>query len=133
MRHSLLVFVVSLALVLATAGAQSQVTSPTVAYANLTVSNAAYYISQVNESGYLIFYPNLTQAYADLFKAESMYNTSPSTAVVYANKAVNEAASEYLRISGYRNESVIGMAALTAVFAVVLARVSRRVKRQAGK
>ena len=132
MRSVLLAFVLSFSFALAAAGAQSQFTNPTVAYANLTVNNAAYYISQVNESGYLIFYPNLTQAYADLFKAESTYNTSPITAVVYANKAVNEATSEYIRISSYKSESVVVMAAATIVLAIVIARTTRRI-RKSGK
>ena len=133
MRRLLLAFVLLLTLMLAGAKAQSQVNTPTVAYANQTVSNAAYYISQVNESSYLAFYPNLTQAYADLFKAESTYNTSPATAVIYANKAMSEAASEYARIGSYRSESIIAMAALTAVFAILIWRSARRVKRQRGR
>ncbi len=133
MRHLLLAFALAFSFAIAAAGAQSQVTNPTVAYANQTVSNAAYYLSQVNESGYLIFYPNLTQAYANLFKAESTYNTSPATAVVYANEAVSEAADEYARISSYRAESIIVMAASTIVLILLLGRVARQVKRQKAK
>ena len=133
MRHLLLSFALAFSFVIAAAGAQPQVTNPTAAYANQTVSNASYYLSQVNESGYLIFYPNLTQAYSDLFKAESAYNTSPATAVVYANKAVGEAAGEYARISDYRAESIIVMSASIAVLIVLLGRVARQVKRQKGK
>ena len=133
MRRSLLAFLVSFSLVLAAAGAQTQFNGTTVAYANETVANAAYYIQQVNESSYLIFYPNLTKAYADLFKAESVYNTSPSVAVVYANKAATEASHEYARISAYRDESFAAMAAVTVLFVVLLSLVSRRVDRHRKK
>ncbi|MDE1874354.1 MAG: hypothetical protein KGI04_04550 [Candidatus Micrarchaeota archaeon] len=129
MSRLLTAFVVSLFLAMAVAGAQTQINNPTIAYANETVSNAAYYLSQVNESGYLIFYPNLTQAYSDLFKAESTYNTSPSSAVVFANKAVDEANTEYQRISTYRSESAVVMVAFTIFFVLLLGRVARPVKK----
>ncbi|MCL5239170.1 MAG: hypothetical protein M1286_01705 [Candidatus Marsarchaeota archaeon] len=129
MSRPLAAFIVSLSLAIALAGAQTQINNPTVAYANQTVSNSAYYLSQVNESGYLVFYPNLTQAYSDLFKAESTYNTSPSTAVIFANKAVDEANTEYQRISAYRPEAVVVMAAFTVFFVLLLGRAARPVKK----
>jgi hypothetical protein len=130
MGRLLLAFVLSLSFVAAPAWAQSSFNSTTASYANETISNAAYYIEAVNESSYLVFYPNLTQAYADLFKAESLYNTSPATAVIYANKAVKEASGEYARISGYRDESAIAMAAIMIVLAVMIGRLARPVRKQ---
>jgi hypothetical protein len=133
MGRLLLAFVLSLSFVAAPAWAQSSFNSTTASYANETISNAAYYIEAVNESSYLVFYPNLTQAYADLFKAESLYNTSPATAVIYANKAVKEASGEYARISGYRNESAIAMAAITIVLAALIGRLAMPVRKQRGQ
>ncbi|MDE1768586.1 MAG: hypothetical protein KGH62_04400, partial [Candidatus Micrarchaeota archaeon] len=52
----------------------------TVQQANATISQVTQYVNTVNESGYLIFEPNLTVAYRDLNKAISLYNTSPDTA-----------------------------------------------------
>ncbi len=127
MKASLLAFALSVSFAIAVAGAQSQITNPTVAYANQTVSNAAYYISQVNESGYLIFYPNLTQSYSYLAKAQSLYNSSPAAAVIYANKATSEAVAQYARISSYKSESIVVMAAFTIFFALLLGRVMRPV------
>jgi hypothetical protein len=130
MGRLLLAFVLSLSFAAAPAWAQSSFNSTTASYANETISNAAYYIETVNESSYLVFYPNLTQAYADLFKAESIYNTSPAVAVVYANKAIKEASDEYARISSYRNESAIAMAAITIILAALIGRLAMPVRKQ---
>lgn len=129
MKAMILAFLLSATLTIALSQAQSQVTNPTVQYANQTVSNAAYYLSQVNESGYLIFYPNLTQAYVNLLKAESIYNTSPASAVVLANKAVSEASTEYARIGTYKTESAVATGAFVVFFAFLLSRSTRRMQK----
>ncbi len=85
--------------------------------ANMTIKNATLYISSINESGYFIFYPNLTESYAYLAKARLLYKDSPSSAVFYANKAEASAYSAYKSIGYYRTVS----AAVSAVSAVVFA------------
>lgn len=125
MIPSILKIALLLSLTATMAGAQSQLSNTSTEFANNSVSSAAYFLQQVNESGYLIFYPNLTQAYANLAMAQSLYNRSPASAIIYANKAVTEANAEYARISDYRDESMVVMAAFTIVFVLLLARVMR--------
>jgi hypothetical protein len=87
-----------LAISLMAAGAYAQqlgAANYTVSYANATVASASAYVESVNQSGYLIFYPNLTQAYAYLNKANAAYNTSPDAAVIYAQEARASAAVQY--------------------------------------
>lgn len=131
MRHALLLF--SFFALLAVASAQSEIGTATRQAANQTISSAANYIELVNESSYLIFYPNLTQAYSDLAKAQNLYNTSPTSSVVYANKAAGEASAEYERISRYKSESIIVMLVLTALFALLLVILMRPVRNGTGK
>ena len=80
-------------------------TNYTSAYANHTINQTLGYINQVNESGYLIFYPNLASAYAYIQKAQQSATTSPDTAILYAGMATTQAQAEYSRISGYKTLS----------------------------
>ena len=68
----------------------------------------------MNQSGYLIFYPNLTQAYGYLDRAEAVRNASPASAVLYAEEAQSSAAAQYGAIGGYRNLSFAIIAVLAA-------------------
>ncbi len=88
--------------------------------ANSTLANATYFVEQVNESAYLIFYPNLTQAYYYLNKSSAALNSSPDTSVAYANLAVSSAKSQYALIGKYRTVSAAVMALITAFFAMML-------------
>ncbi len=123
MRLAPLLFLACFACLALQAGAQTFGSNDTKAYANTTIHNALNVINAVNESGYLIFYPNLTQAYADINQSMALYNNSPSAAVVLANKASLEADNQYMQISTYRQESIVVMLALTAVFAYAVMRV----------
>ena len=111
-----------LAILLMAAGATAQRigSNYTVEYANLTLASASAYVDSVNQSAYLIFYPNLTQAYAYLGKAKATYNTSPASSVLYAQEARSSAMAQYLAISGYRKMSFAVMAALTVASAAAV-------------
>ena len=99
------------------------------AYANQTLVNATAQVNAVNESGYLIFYPNLTSAYADLQGAQEALNTSPTTTVALANRAVSEADAQYRLTGTYRNASAAIMVAFVLALALVLGKVMRPAKR----
>ena len=88
--------------------------------ANLTINQTAQYISAINQSGYLVFYPNLTQAYSYLNRSIGLERTAPSSAVMYANMARDSAASEYARISTYKQDSLIVLIVYTAITALIL-------------
>ncbi|MGI0141791.1 MAG: hypothetical protein ACREBF_04050 [Candidatus Micrarchaeales archaeon] len=92
----------------------------TIAYANQTINQTMSYVNLVNQSGYLIFYPNLSGAYAYLAKAQNIYTTSPSSAILYANQAKAIAKEQYAQIGTYRTTSLAVMAILTVAFFIWL-------------
>ena len=100
----------------------------TQAQANAIIRNATNYINEVNDSGYLVFYPNLTQAYSYLNKSYALYPSSPSGAVYYATLASASAQGQYGRISYYRSASLITVLVLTVVVAALLYLFMRPVK-----
>lgn len=117
MRLLLQIALLAVALTAAGASAQQLGAVYSKAYANATLAGASAYVSSVNQSGYLVFYPNLTQAYAYLGKAQAAYNSSPAAAVLYADEARSSAEEQYGAMSGYRNLSFAMMAVLTAASA----------------
>ncbi len=112
---------------------QTGIYSTTQQYANQTLTSAINFVNLVNESGYVVFYPNLTQAYSDLANAERLYNASPSSSVFYANKAVDEANTQYQIIGRYRETAVISMLALTLISGLALYRLSQPVAKETRK
>ena len=103
----------------------SQISSSnyTVAQANSTIASTYRYINSVNESGYLIFEPNLTSAYNYISKASLLENTSPDVAVVYAQTAYSLAQSQYDAISAYRGRSLPVLVIFTIVALIALLKV----------
>ncbi|MGC8547404.1 MAG: hypothetical protein ACP5MC_00165 [Candidatus Micrarchaeia archaeon] len=95
-------------------------------YANKTIQAAEAYIEKINESTYLVFVPNLTQAYAYLSKAKKVLNASPYEAMVYADEAKKSAAAAYAQLNAYRVPSALAMLAFTIVIAAILARIMRK-------
>jgi len=131
MRYTFLLPLLCIVSLLAVAGAQTAVISaPSKAYANQTINQAAAAIEIVNESAYLIFYPNLTQAYADLSNAQSAYNTSTASVIFYASKAMQEANLQYQQLNTYRNVSIAVMLFFSLVFALLIIRVVRPVEQK---
>jgi gamma-glutamylcysteine synthetase len=111
----------------------AQVATANASYANRTLQQAETVLAQVNESGYLVFYPNLTKAYADLSKAQQLYNTSPQGSLFYSQRAISEAEAQYQSMSSYRLYSALVMGAATLVFIFLLLRLFTPAKgRRAG-
>jgi hypothetical protein len=129
MRPIMPLFFLSLACIMTMSSAQSTISSFSKTYANATITQAISVLNQVNQSGYLIvFNPNLTQAYLDLNRSISLYNTSPASAVIFANRAINEANTQYMLISEYKQISFIIMLAFTIAFALLIVKVMKPVK-----
>lgn len=101
----------------------------TVEEANAIISNATLYVNGINQSSYLIFYPNLTASYAYLSKARLIYKDSPSSAIFYANKATYSAYSAYTAIGYYRYISAALSALFAAVFAGLLYKLMKPVRK----
>ncbi len=92
----------------------------TVAYANSTINSTANYIETINQSGYLLFYPNLSKAYSYLEKARGIYTKSPSAAVVYTDQAEAYAREQYAIMAQYKFYSFIAAAIFTLVMGAIL-------------
>jgi hypothetical protein len=121
----LFIFAAQLYLVAQSAG-QSHYTA---AQANQTLSNATAYVSIINESGYLVFYPNLAQAYSYLNESRQALNSSPSNSIVYADLALASAKSSYQKIGTYRGISLLG----TMVFTIIVGLILYRFMKPVGK
>lgn len=98
--------------------------------ANSIINSTLSYLNTINQSGYIIFYPSLSEAYAYLNNATKLYNTSPNTAVAYALKAKEIASEEYMRISSYRLESFISVLLFTLFMLFLLYLYIRPVKKK---
>ncbi|MGC8662421.1 MAG: hypothetical protein ACP5RT_01390 [Candidatus Micrarchaeia archaeon] len=88
----------------------------TPAQANATINSTISYLNKVNESGYLIFYPDLSQAYVYVNNASKLYLTSPNTAVAYALKARKIATIELEKLSSYKLISFV----LSLIFTIAM-------------
>jgi len=84
------------------------------------INETANYINLVNESGYLIFYPSLSEAYAYMNNATKFYNSSPDLAVSYALKAKQIALQEEEKLNSYKLISLISTLIFTIIMLVTL-------------
>jgi len=119
------------------APALAQQPFPTIGSGNYTssaaktfIASAYNYVNAINQSGYLIFMPNLTLSYKYLDDAESMYNSSPGTAVIYASKAISAARLSYQRISYYKAYSLVVLTVFTVAVGIILYRLMKPIKQQ---
>ncbi len=120
MRLHALLIIISVAAIMQPYAASIRAQSYTKSQANLTISNVTEYIAMVNESSYLIFSPNLAQAYSYIGKAQNALNDSPDLAVRYAQLANISAGSAYDAIGQYKNYSLLAMLVFTGVMALLL-------------
>jgi hypothetical protein len=128
------VLLLSVIMSLPTAMHASQISSSnyTVAQANATIASAYAYINSVNESGYLIFEPNLTSAYQYLNSASELMNSSPQAAITNAQKASALAKYQYESISAYRRQSLVVVTAFSIVMLFALYKVMQPTKTRRG-
>lgn len=90
------------------------------------INSTAQYIKSVNESAYLVFYPNLAQAYNALGQAENVSRDNSTAAYALLATARSDAQSELQRISQYKQDSLYVMLAVAAFLAAMLAWLMRR-------
>ncbi len=98
--------------------------------ANISIHQAEQYVNSINQSGYLIFYPNLSQAYSYINTAKRVYLDSPSSAVLYAEKAKASAKAAYDEIDVYRRASLLLMIVFTLVVAIALNKFMRPINKK---
>ncbi len=87
---------------------------------NLTgaINSTAHFINRVNQSGYLILYPNLAQAYGYLDMAKNQSNESYS--YVLLAKARASAQSQLEAMNRYRRDSLYALIASAALLFALL-------------
>lgn len=102
----------------------------TVAEANSTFANASAYVTTVNRSAYLVFYPDLKQSYSYLDKAGTLLNRSPSQSILYSNMAVRSAKVAYANIGPYRQASAAAALVFTLFMVFLLYRFMKPVARR---
>jgi predicted PurR-regulated permease PerM len=121
----LLLFSIFSGSVVAAAGQQPQGGNSSI---NSTINATASYIQQVNQSAYLIFYPNLAQAYGYLQKAENISKTNTTGAYSLLSKARASAAQQESNLDSEKQDSLIVMVLLTIITTLLLYQVMKRRK-----
>ena len=125
-------FLLSVLVVLSSIMHASQISGQnySVKQANSTVAQAYAYVNLVNESGYLIFQPDLSASYGYLSNASSLYLSSPNVAVAYAQKAQQLAQEQYSSIGYYRRMAIPILVAFTILAALALFKVMIPVRKK---
>ena len=93
-----------------------------VANSNLTsaINSTEQFIEKVNQSGYLIFYPNLTKAYSDLNVAKNQATVNPAFSYQLLAEAKNSAQSQENSIYQYKTDSLYVLMVITISLIIVL-------------
>lgn len=128
-----LAIAVSIALVSLALASSISSQNYTVEQANATINNAYSYVNSVNQSGFLVFQPNLGAPYKYLSNATSIYKSAPGAAILDAEIAQSLARQQYSSMSSYKGASLVVMVLVTALLAIVLAKVMMPVKRRKGR
>jgi hypothetical protein len=84
------------------------------------INSTASYVNTINQSSYLVFYPNLTAAYRYLNLSENASRTNPTYAYSLLAEARSSARHQQLAIQQYANLSLYLLIAIAIVLAVVL-------------
>lgn len=87
---------------------------------NYTLANIANIINTINQSGYLIFYPNLTSAYFYLNASKNKSRTNYSIAYSYLLRAKNSAQQAQVQLGRYQYISILVSILLIAVLFVII-------------
>jgi hypothetical protein len=84
------------------------------------INSTAAIISKVNQSGYLIFYPNLTQAYSYLSLAKNESNINTSITLSLLAKASQSAQAQQALIDQYKMVSLYALVVFGFLLAALL-------------
>ncbi len=89
------------------------------------INSTLAYVNMVNQSAYVVFYPNMTAAYGYISKAENVSRTDPAYARSLLAQAMGSAQQQLDRISQYRTDSVLVLAVVAVALVVLLNRLMR--------
>ncbi len=85
-----------------------------------SINSTASYINTINQSSYLIFYPNLTWAYKYLNLARNESHTNATYSYLLLEKANASAEIQAQLLSRYQQLSALVLVALTVLLAAIL-------------
>ncbi len=88
--------------------------------AQAILNQSISYINMINQSGYLIFNPNLSQAYAYLNRAQQTINSSPDASVSYSYAAESSANDSFQNIRNYAQYAFAVMFMIALFFGILL-------------
>ncbi len=90
---------------------------------NASFNSTLGYLTMVNQSSYLVFYPNLNKAYNLTYTAKKIYKEDPQLAYMDLSEAKTLAAGQLAYINRYQNVSFIALAVITVITAYLLYRI----------
>ena len=92
------------------------------------------YLLNVNDSAYIVFYPNTAKAYSYLTKAENISKNDTGGAYALLSKAISYASGQEAGIYRYQALSIVTMAVLAVVSGAILFRMMfKPVKKAKGR
>lgn len=94
----------------------------------MAINSTAAFINRVNQSGYLVFYPNLTGAYANLNLAKNESQVNPPFAYQLLAKARSSAQSQEDAINQYKGDSLYVLVILAILLVILLYLLMKPIK-----
>ncbi len=95
---------------------------------NASINSTTAYIEQVNESSYLVYYPNLTTAYSDLGKAINASKTNETEAAALLVQARQSAQAAQARVEAHKPSSFAILVGIGIIVAALLYMFMRPVR-----
>jgi hypothetical protein len=102
------------------AHAQSQIGVVSSTNITVAINTTAAFINRVNQSGYLVFYPNLAEAYNYLNLARQNSQTNTQYAYLLLTNANGSAQAELNRINQYKSDSLYVLIVSAILLAIML-------------
>jgi hypothetical protein len=99
------------------------------------INSTASFINSVNQSGYLVFYPNLTQAYHDLNLAKAQSNSTNTSGTFFLLAQARQSAQAQLNaMNRYKTDYLyVLVASALALFALLYVLMSPRKNKNISK
>jgi hypothetical protein len=89
------------------------------------INSTLSYVNKVNQSAYLVFYPNLTSAYNYINNAINVSHTDPAYAYALLHEAAGSAGQQLALVNRYRMQSFYVLVVVSAALAILLSRLMK--------
>ena len=97
---------------------------------NTTINSTLAYVNKVNQSAYLLFYPNLAPAYNDINKAINVSKTNPAYAYTLLGDATSSADNQLNLINGYMDISFFVLVVIALLLTFLLYKLMKPGKKR---